>query len=92
MSHLERIRREKDGMPDRELLLEMLAYQREQNGTVARIMAVYYGDKERSITGTKPQVDENTVIIDRYRTTLRVVGAIISFVGIGTILALLKAF
>ncbi len=91
MSNLEdRIRVE--DMEDRDILLELLATNREQNGTVAKIMSDYYGDAERSVVGTKPQAEANTKAIAEARTVWKTIVGGVSLVGVGTVAALLKAF
>jgi len=90
MSEIDRIRTE--NMDDREILLELLETQREQNGRWGELVSDYYGDASRSIVGTKPQVDENTLTIDRARTAWRVIWGAITVLSGGTIVALLRVF
>ena len=72
-------------MSDRQILLELLKGQRDQNGAIAAIKSDFYGDEARKIIGVKPQVAENTLTIDRFRTTVRTVGWLVGFFGLGNI-------
>ena len=66
---------------------EIIGLIKTQNGDVAGLMADYYGDSERSIKGTKPQVDENTLTIDRGRTSIKTLMWAGGLIGVGNIAA-----
>jgi len=96
MADIERIRIETQGMSDRELLLlirtdqsAQLERETERNGYLADIMSDYYGDEKRKITGTKPQVDENTILLDRGSTVVKTLMWVISVIGVANLVALM---
>ena len=72
-------------MTDRQILLELLAGQREQNGAIAALKADMWGDQTRDVRGIKPQVTAHELAIDRFRTTLRTVGWLAGFFGLGNL-------
>ena len=89
MADLERIRIETAGMSDNELLLHVLVEVRGINGSVAKIHTDYYGDDERSIKGTKPQVENNTMTIDRGTTVVKTLMWVVSAIGVANVVALM---
>lgn len=76
----EQLRAQYADKSDRDLMLEII-------GLVQPIHTDYYGDDERSIRGTKPQVEQNTLDIDRAKTAGRVLYGAIGLIGVGNIVA-----
>ena len=85
------------GMSDRDLMLsnnakldQVIEHMDEQNGKVRDLVADYYGDRKRSIKGSKQQTEENTSYIDRDRTVKRTLLAVVGVIGAGNLVALLS--
>lgn len=89
MADADLLRAEVAHMSDREILLLLLDGQRTQNGAIAALHGDYYGDPERKITGTKGKVEAHELAIDRGRTTIRTVLAVLGLLGVGNIVAVL---
>ena len=87
MTDLHILRTEWAQVSDRDLLLEILDGQRQQNGAIAEIKADYYGDINRKIRGTKAMVISHETDINRARTTVRTLIGFLGAVGIGNIWA-----
>ncbi len=63
-----------------------------QNGQVAELMTDYYGDTDRNIVGTKPQVDAVVKDVSRAKTVLKVVGGLLGVLSSAGFVALLRSF
>jgi hypothetical protein len=86
---LDIIRAEVEHLSDRDLLLEIIKGQRIQNGTLARHDDDLYGNIARGIRGAKPMAEAHEVAIDRTRVRFQTVIALVLFVGVGNLVALL---
>lgn len=79
---------ETQDLTDRQLLLTTYHTVIEMNGSISKLWEDTYGDPSRNIRGIKEQVQNHTVYIDRQRTSLRTLKALLAALGISNLLAL----
>ncbi len=63
-----------------------------QNGQVAELMTDYYGDTDRNIEGTKPQVDAVVEDVARVKTVVKAFGWLLSLPATAGLVALFRSF
>jgi hypothetical protein len=89
MTDIDLLRTEVAHMSDRDILLEILAGQRTQNGAIAKHHDDLYGAESRNLKGVRPLVDAHELFIDRLRTRLQTLMGLIVVIGVGNLVALL---